>query len=79
MPATHAAKQANSTRSLRKKGMRLPPPFTSLCSATLTVQDISVRRISAIQKAIYGNGRINVTILPSGCDVGKEARQLFFW
>jgi hypothetical protein len=32
MPATHAAEQANSTNSLRKKGMRLPPPLP-LCAA----------------------------------------------
>src|SRR5262249_34293023 len=27
MPHTHAAKQANSRRSLRRKGMRLPPLY----------------------------------------------------
>src|SRR5262249_39341787 len=35
MPATHAAKQANSTKSLRRKGMRLRPSLPPVCGRYL--------------------------------------------
>jgi hypothetical protein len=38
MPLTHAAKQANSTKSLRRKAMQLPPRVPPCCSAMLPVQ-----------------------------------------
>jgi hypothetical protein len=52
MPVTHAAKQANSTKSLTRKGMRLSAPFASLCSAILTVQEVALRRISGLNQEI---------------------------
>jgi hypothetical protein len=39
MPVTHAAMQANSTMSLRRKGIATCLPSTPLCSASLTMQE----------------------------------------